>query len=57
VHYDTHLDVEDVVEDIPQTKKGSPKIGHFASVGTYDPCVKEVLSLVMKVSMSAAKTW
>lgn len=34
---ETHLHVADSVDDVPQTKKGNPKVGHFAYGDTYFP--------------------
>ena len=39
---ETHLQVAEEVGDIPQTKKGNPKVGKFDNSTDYDPCETEV---------------
>ena len=35
---ETHLQVAEVVSDIPQTKNGNPKVGKFDNSTDHDPC-------------------
>jgi len=43
---ETHVDVQLSEKDFPQTKKGNPKIGHFAYSRTHDPCVIEHTEII-----------
>ncbi len=39
---ETHLQVAEEIADIPQTKKGNPKVGKFDNSNIHDPCVTQV---------------
>ena len=43
---ETHLDVAMSLEDIPQTKKGNPVIGHFSYRVMHDPVVTEYTYII-----------
>jgi len=43
---ETHLAVATSFDDIPQTKKGNPKVGHFAYSSDNDPAVTEVTHVI-----------
>lgn len=43
---ETHLHVGETEADVPQTKKGNPKVGQFAYTGTHDPGVTTVTYVV-----------
>lgn len=49
---ETHLHVADALTGIPTTKKGNPKVGHFAYQRFYDPEVSEDMYVIAKPNLS-----
>jgi hypothetical protein len=49
---ETHLHVADSLAEVPQTKKGNPKIGNFAYQTTHDPYATEHTYTIAKDNLS-----